>query len=60
MTWEELLLLLSSMKEQNHSAMEELVTVLWDNQEYYVDLTESLTKGSLCFIPLQTTEKDDV
>lgn len=59
MTWDQLLLLLTSFKEQKHSAMDDCVTILWDNTEYYVDIAESLTKGSLILIPIQAQDEDD-
>lgn len=51
MTWNDLLTLLQDMKANAHSAMNERVQVLMDNEVYYLDVAESLSRGSIVFIP---------
>lgn len=54
MTYNELLMLLDSMKKQVHSGIDDQVTLLWDGELYNLDLSESLSTGKLHLIPLFT------
>lgn len=47
MTWRELLALLNNMSNVEHTSLDERVTFLFDNEEYYVDLVESLSSGTV-------------
>jgi hypothetical protein len=49
MTYLELLMLLQSMKDANHSCMDEEVCFIDGTEKYYVDLVESLVSGEVYF-----------
>lgn len=58
MTWAELRLLLNSMNDMSHTALTgspaERVMVLMDNELWYLDIVESVSKtseGKLVFVP---------
>jgi hypothetical protein len=51
MTYNDLFLLLENMHNVKHISMDDRVTILWDNEEYFVDLSESLTNGRVVLIP---------
>lgn len=51
MTWEQLLLLLTSMKKADHSAMGDPVRVISDGERFDVELFENLVDGTLAMIP---------
>lgn len=64
MTWMELFLLLKSMAEAKHTSLcdtpAEKVSVIVDNEEFYLDLIESMTTGKLHFLrAYMFTEEDD-
>lgn len=50
MTWGQLLLLLQDMSKVNHTAMDKAVTVIIDQEEWYLDLAESLSTGEVVFV----------
>lgn len=56
MTYRELLLLLKSFETSNHISIDERVTLLWENEEYYIDIVESLTDGRVMLVPKLITE----
>ncbi len=56
MTYRDLLLLLESVRSSNHLSIDERVTLLWENEEYYIDIVESLTTGELMLVPKLMTE----
>lgn len=58
MTYRELLLLLESFRTSNHVSIDERVTLLWDNDEYYIDIVESLTDGRVMLIPKLLSDID--
>lgn len=62
MTWSELKLLLEDMSKTGHSCLTGTpavrVTVVFDNEEYYLDLAESLTTGKLTFVPCMVSKED--
>lgn len=47
MTYLELLMLLQSMKDANHSCMDEEVYFVEGTEKYYVDIVESLVNGEV-------------
>lgn len=57
MTWMELYLLLQSMVKAEHTSLtgtpSSKVTVIIDNEEFYLDLFESMTTGKICFVHAQ-------
>lgn len=58
MTYRELLLLLESFRTSNHVSIDERVTLLWNNEEYYLDIVESLTDGRVILIPKLLSDID--
>lgn len=60
MTWAQLLLLLQSMAKAEHSAMDDPVRVITNDERYNVELFENLVEGSLILIPhFSSPEEDD-
>lgn len=60
MLWTELLALLESMKDKHTSFTdEERVSVIVDNEEFYVDLFESLTTGKIHLVLATMYVEDD-
>lgn len=58
MTYRELLLLLESFRTSNHISIDERVTLLWENEEYYIDIVESLTDGKVMLVPKLLSDID--
>jgi len=59
MTWAELLVLLKSMEESEHTSMTESVSALVDGTFYPLDLSESLSTGEICLIQTHTKDYGD-
>jgi len=65
MTWMDLHLLLQSMVKAEHTSLcgtpASLVSVIIDNEEFYLDLFESMSTGKICFVraTMYAEEGDD-
>ena len=58
MLWNDLLKLIQSMEDAGHTSMDQKVTIIVDNEEYCIDIFESLTTGNVCFVLATMFEED--
>jgi hypothetical protein len=63
MTWMDLFLLLEGMKNINHTSLcdtpAQRVTINMGEQEYFIDLVESMTTGKLMLVlPMEENDVD--